>query len=83
METVYSDVTISMSEFKKNPAAVLRDAKSRPVAVLNHNKAACYVVGPALFEAMLAELADQDLHRTVLARMGERANAIEVDIDAI
>ena len=83
METVYSDVTISMSEFKKNPAAVLRDAKSRPVAVLNHNKAAFYVVEPALFEAMLDELADQDLHRTVLARMGERANAIEVDIDAI
>jgi antitoxin StbD len=83
METIYSDVTVSMSEFKKNPAAVLRDAKSRPVAVLNHNKAAFYVVGPALFEAMLAELADQDLHRTVLARMGERANAIEVDIDAI
>ena len=83
METIYSDVTISMSEFKKNPAAVLRDAKSRPVAVLNHNKAAFYVVEPALFEAMLAELADQDLHRTVLARLGERANAIEVDIDAI
>ena len=83
METIYSDVTISMSEFKKNPAAVLRDAKSRPVAVLNHNKAAFYMVEPALFEAMLDELADQDLHRIVLARMGERANAIEVDIDAI
>jgi antitoxin StbD len=83
METIYSDVTISMSEFKKNPAAVLRDAKSRPVAVLNHNKTAFYVVEPALFEAMLDELADQDLHRTVLARLGERANAIEVDIDAI
>ncbi len=83
METIYSDVTISMSEFKKNPAAVLRDAKSRPVAVLNHNKAAFYMMEPALFEAMLDELADQDLHRTVLARMGERANAIEVDIDAI
>ena len=26
---------------------------------------------------------DQDLHRTVLSRMSERANAIEVDIDAI
>ena len=83
METIYADVTISMSEFKKNPAAVLRDAKSRPVAVLNHNKAAFYVVEPALFEAMLDELADQDLHRTVLARMGERANAIEVDVNAI
>ena len=83
METIYSDVTISMSEFKKNPAAVLREAKSRPVAVLNHNKAAFYMLEPALFEAMLEELADQDLHRTVLSRLGERANAIEVDIDAI
>ena len=52
MQAIYSDVTISMSEFKKNPAAVLRDAKSRPVAVLNHNKAAFYMVEPALFEAM-------------------------------
>ena len=83
MEAILSDLTISMSEFKKNPAAVLRDAKRRPVAVLNHNRAAFYMIEPALFEAMLEELADQELSRTVLARMGERANAIEVDIDAI
>ena len=83
MESIYSDITVSMSEFKKNSAAVLRDAKSRPVAVLNHNKAAFYMVEPALFEAMLEELSDQALYRTVLSRMSERANAIEVDIDAI
>jgi antitoxin StbD len=74
---------IRMSEFKKNPAAVLREANNRPVAVLNHNKAAFYMIEPALFEAMLEELSDQELGRTVLARMGERAQAIEVDIDAI
>ena len=83
METIFSDVTISMSEFKKNPAAVLREAHNRPVAVLNHNKAAFYMVEPALFEAMLEALADQELHRKVLARMNERAQAIEVDIDEI
>jgi antitoxin StbD len=83
MESIYSDIMISMSEFKKNPAAVLRDAKSKPVAVLNHNKAAFYMIEPALFHALLEELADQDLHRTVLSRMGERAHAVEVDIDAI
>jgi antitoxin StbD len=83
VESIYSDVTVSMSEFKKNPAAVLRDAKRRPVAVLNHNKAAFYMVDPALFEAILEELSDQALYRTVLSRMGERASAIEVDIDAI
>lgn len=83
MEVLYADVTISMSEFKKNPAAVLREAKNRPVAVLNHNKAAFYMLEPALFKAMLEELSDQQLSRTVLERMSERAQAIEVDIDAI
>jgi len=83
METIHADVTISMSEFKKNPAAVVREARNRPVAVLNHNKAAFYMVEPALFEAMLEELADRDLHRKVLARIGERANAIEADVDEV
>ena len=83
MEALYANVTISMSEFKKNPAAVLREAKNRPVAVLNHNKAAFYMLEPALFEAMLEELFDEKLGRTVLERMSERAQAIEVDVDAI
>ena len=83
MESILADVTVSMSEFKKNPAAVLREAHNRPVAVLNHNKAAFYMVEPALFQGILDELADQELHRKVLARLGERAQAIEVDIDEV
>jgi len=87
METILANMTVSMSEFKKNPAAVLRQAASRPVAVLSHNKAAFYVIEPRQFEAMLAELAgpqtggrtsltpgDTGLaYRTVVARMGEIA----------
>ncbi len=83
MQAIYADITISMSEFKKNPAAVLRETKGRPVAVLNHNKAAFYMLEPAFFEAIVEELADQELHRKVLARMVERSQAIEVDIDII
>ncbi|MBK9439966.1 MAG: type II toxin-antitoxin system Phd/YefM family antitoxin [Comamonadaceae bacterium] len=83
MQAIYADVTISMSEFKKNPAAILRETHGRPVAVLNHNKAAFYMLEPAFFEAIVEELADQELHRKVLARMAERAQAIEVDIDNI
>ena len=83
MEAIFSDATVSMSEFKKNPAAVLREARNRPVAVLNHNKAAFYMIEPALFQVMLEELADRDLHRKVLERLGERARAVELDIDVI
>lgn len=80
---LYTDRTVSMSDFKKNPASVLRDADRRPVAVLNHNKPAFYMVEPLLFEALMEELADQELHRKVLSRVAERVRAIEVDIDKI
>lgn len=83
METILADQTVSMSEFKKNPAAVLRQAQSRPVAVLSHNKAAFYVVEPRLFEVLMVELADQQLHRLVLSRMSEISRAVEVDIDSV
>lgn len=81
MQTILADLAVSMSEFKKNPAAVLREAKNRPVAVLNHNKAAFYMIDPELFEAMMEEIADQDLYQKVLARMADKVNAIEVDLD--
>lgn len=83
MDVILADLTVSMSEFKKNPAAILRQAGKRPVAVLSHNKAAFYLVEPALFEAMLEELVDQELRDKVMARLGERARAIEVDVDEI
>ena len=83
MQTILSDVAISMSEFKKNPAAVLREANHRPVAVLNHNKTAFYMVEPELFETMMEEIADQNLYRKVVARLADKAKAIEVSLDEL
>lgn len=74
-------VTVSMSEFRKNPMQCLVRQTNRPVAVLNHNRPAFYMVEPHFFEAMLEELADQDLYRKAASRLTERARAIEVDID--
>ena len=75
--------TVSMSEFKRNPASVLRSANRRPVAVLSHNKAAFYMVEPALFEAMLDQMADRDLENLVRSRLEQKAQAISVDIDTV
>lgn len=81
MQAILADIAVSMSDFKKNPAAVLRESNNRPVAVLNHNKAAFYMIEPALYEAMQEELADQDLYRKVYARMAEKTKAIEVRLE--
>ncbi|MBK1693931.1 antitoxin [Chromatium weissei] len=81
MQMILADVAVSMSEFKKNPAAILREANKRPVAVLNHNKTAFYMIEPELFEAIMEEIADQDLYKKVLARLADKSSAIEVDLD--
>lgn len=83
MENVLSDLSVSMSEFKKNPAAVLREAGSRPVAVLNHNRPAFYMVEPALFAAMVEELGDSDLYRKAAARLADKSRAVEVTLDRL
>jgi prevent-host-death family protein len=57
MQTILADLSISMSDFKKNPAQVLRTAGEKPVAVLNHNRPAFYMVSPKLFEALIEEVA--------------------------
>ena len=83
MQTILADVAVSMSEFKKNPAAVLREANQRPVAVLNHNKAAFYMVEPELFAAMMEELADRELLSKVRARLADKSKAVEVSLEEL
>lgn len=83
MDTIYADLSISMSEFKKNPAQVLRTAGEKPVAVLNHNRPAFYMVTPKLFEALVEELADRDLEIIACQRLALKDTAVEVDIEQI
>lgn len=87
MDVIYADCTVSMSEFKKNPAQVLRTAGEKPVAVLNHNRPAFYMLTPKLYEALIEEfvdkVADRDLVELVRQRLARRDTAIEVDIDQI
>ena len=83
MDTIYADFSISMSEFKKNPAQVLRAAGEKPVAILNHNRPAFYMVTPKIFEALVEALADREMTGLVRRRLAQKDQAVEVDIDTI
>ena len=83
MDTIFADYSVSMSEFKKNPAQVLRTAGEKPVAVLNHNRPAFYMVTPKLFEALIEELSERDLVKLARQRLANKDTAIEVDIDSL
>jgi antitoxin StbD len=83
MDAIYADYSISMSEFKRNPAQVLRTAGEKPVAVLNHNRPAFYMITPKLFAALVEELSDRDLVEIARQRLALKDAAIEVDIERI
>ena len=83
MDAIYADYSISMSEFKRNPAQVLRTAGEKPVAVLNHNRPAFYMITPKLFETLVEELSDRELVEIARQRLALKDAAIEVDIDEI
>lgn len=81
MQTLSTNLTVSMSDFKKNPSQVLRSAAGKPVAVLNHNKAQFYMVDPALFEALVEDYEDQQLSSLIASRLAQKDQAIEVSLD--
>jgi antitoxin StbD len=83
IDTIYADLSVSMSEFKKNPAQVLRTAGEKPVAILNHNRPAFYMVTPKIFEALVEALADRELTELVRHRLAQKDQAVDVDIDTV
>lgn len=79
MELLYTNASVSITELKKNPSAVIEEADGFPVAVLNHNKPAAYLVPAAAFEALMERLDDIELAKLVKARAKERTVKVEPD----
>ncbi len=77
MELLYTNASVSISELKKNPTAVIDEADGFPVAVLNHNRPAAYLVPAAAFEAMMEKLDDIDLTKLVKEREHEATVKVE------
>ncbi|HCI15014.1 MAG TPA: prevent-host-death protein [Gallionellaceae bacterium] len=56
MEQVLATRSVSITELKRSPSAVLEQAGAEPVAVLNHNRPAAYLLSPEVYESMLNRL---------------------------
>ena len=56
MEQLLATRSVSITELKRSPSAVFEQAGTEPVAVLNHNRPAAYLLSPAVYESMLERL---------------------------
>ena len=61
MEKVHTNLTVSITEFKKNPNDVLEQAAGQPFVVLTNNKPSFYVLTPEVFEALGEEAIEEAL----------------------
>lgn len=79
MQTLYTDKIVSVTELKRNFSYVLSQAGNDPVAILNHNRAAAYLLSAEHYEKLIDRLEDIEDARLI----GERSGGpfVKVNID--
>lgn len=79
MERILSDNSVSISELKRNPSAVVGAMGSDTVAVLVHNKPSAYLLSAKAYETLMERLDDLELASIVKSRQGEPSTEVTLD----
>jgi len=84
MQPILANYTASITELKKSPSQLLKDAGNEAVAILNHNVPSAYLVPSALYEKMMDIIDDYYLSKIVDERLNYNEDElIEVSIDEL
>jgi antitoxin StbD len=83
MHNILANIAVGISELKLNPAAVLTAAEQEPVAILNRNKPAGYIISTAVWEALADQLEDIELVSIATERLSDGKSTIEVTLDEL
>jgi antitoxin StbD len=78
-KTIYASTTVSITDLRRNPGAVIEEAGNLPVAILNHNRATAYLVSAEAFEAIMDRLEDIELAELVRERRGGETVKVTLD----
>jgi antitoxin StbD len=81
MNSVLANCSVSISELKRNPSALIDQADGEPIAILNHNKPTAYLIPAETYEELMEKVEDYQLGVLVRERQNEKKSAIFVDID--
>ena len=80
---IHAGLSVSISELKRNPQAVIDDAHGETIALLNRNKPSAYIVPAETYEMLMEMVEDAELARIIEQRKDEKADAIEVSLDEL
>ena len=76
---IYANTTVSMTDLRRNPSGILEVAGDAPIAVLNHNRPAAYLLSARAYEALLDRLDDAELTRLVKQRQGDKRVKVSLE----
>ncbi|RJX26542.1 MAG: type II toxin-antitoxin system Phd/YefM family antitoxin [Desulfurivibrio sp.] len=83
MKALLANCSVSISELKKNPTAIIDQAEGEPIAILNHNRPTAYLVPAETYERLMERLEDYQLGLLVRERQNEKISAVEVNVDEL
>jgi antitoxin StbD len=79
MDYLLAKSSVSITDLKKNPSAIIKEAEGAPVAILNHNRPSAYIIPADTFEAMLEKLDDLEIARIVRERKKEKTIRVSLN----
>jgi antitoxin StbD len=79
LDPLLAGASISISELKKNPSAVIEAAEGFPVAVLNRNTPSAYLIPAKAWEELVDRLEELELAALVASRAGEVPVPVTLD----
>jgi antitoxin StbD len=83
MQTLLAQHVASISELKKNPTKLIKDAHGQPIAILNHNTAAAYLIPVETYEKLMDLVDDNELQKIVDQRLSTPFTSVKVDLDEL
>ena len=80
---IYANYTVSISQLKRNPQALIDNAHGDIIALLNRNRPTAYIVPAETFDWLMEVAEDIDLGKIIEERKSEKAEAVEIGIDEL
>ena len=80
---IYANYTVSISQLKRNPQALIDNAHGDIIALLNRNRPTAYIVPAETFDWLMELAEDIELGQIIEERKSEKTEAVEVGIDEL
>ena len=87
MEQLLAGRSVSITELKRSPSTVIELAGQEPIAVLNHNRPAAYLLPQSTYQRLLERLQTAEVQVAIAASRSDTrqplaADAVFAELDA-